>query len=391
MRSRVMIGAAAVVLGATVALAPYAGAATNDTAPPRVQQLQSVEPPVIGEDALMAHINELQKIADANGGNRAHGRPGFKASIDYVKGKLDAAGFQTTLMPFTFNGAQGWDLIADWPFGDPDNVVFVGAHLDSVTAGPGLNDNGSGSAALLENALTVSRTNLRPDKRMRFGWWGAEELGLGGSKAYVKQLSATDRKKINMYLNFDMVATKKVTKWGIYRDGDAALATMLRTWFADHKIPSIDLDVNGRSDHGPFRDAGIPASGFISEDSLSRLDPCYHQACDNASNVLPAAIGTGANVIAGVFWRAAGAKVAGADPTTGPSPEPTVSPEPSRGTDPTTGPEPSGGTEPTTDPEPSRGTDPTISPEPGRPEPSVSDGRSPAAEPPSGRRVGLSL
>ena len=96
---------------------------------------------------VKAHLTQLQSIATANGGNRAHGRAGYQASVDYVKAKLDAAGYTTTLQPFTSGGATGYNLIADWPGGDPNQVLMAGAHLDCVTSGPGINDNGSGSAA----------------------------------------------------------------------------------------------------------------------------------------------------------------------------------------------------------------------------------------------------
>ena len=103
--------------------------------------------------------------------------------------------------------ATGYNLIADWPGGDPDQVLMTGAHLDSVTAGPGINDNGSGSAAILEVALAVAATGYQPGKHLRFGWWGAEELGLRGSRFYVNALPATERAKITGYLNLDMVGS----------------------------------------------------------------------------------------------------------------------------------------------------------------------------------------
>ena len=109
---------------------------------------------------VKAHLTQLQSIATANGGNRAHGRAGYKASLDYVKAKLDAAGFTTTIQQFTSSGATGYNLIADWPGGDANQVLMAGSHLDCVTSGAGINDNGSGSAAVLETALAVSRAEL---------------------------------------------------------------------------------------------------------------------------------------------------------------------------------------------------------------------------------------
>ena len=133
--------------------------------------------PDISVSAVKAHLSQLQSIATANGGNRAHGRPGYLASVNYVKGRLDAAGYTTTVQTFTYNSLTGYNLIADWPGGDPNSVLMTGAHLDSVTAGPGINDNGSGSAAILEVALAVASSGYQPGKHLRFGWSGAEELG----------------------------------------------------------------------------------------------------------------------------------------------------------------------------------------------------------------------
>lgn len=90
-------------------------------------------PPDIPLANVKAHLTQLSTIAANNGGNRAHGRTGYKASIDYVKAKLDAAGFTTTLQTFTSSGATGYNLIADWPGGDPNSVLMSGSHLDSVT------------------------------------------------------------------------------------------------------------------------------------------------------------------------------------------------------------------------------------------------------------------
>src|SRR4051794_38436788 len=112
--------------------------------------------PDIPVASVKAHLTQLQSIATANGGNRAHGRPGYLASVTYVKGLLDSAGFVTSQQSFTYNGATGYNLIADWPGGNTGDTLMIGAHLDSVTAGPGINDNGSGSAANLETALAVA-------------------------------------------------------------------------------------------------------------------------------------------------------------------------------------------------------------------------------------------
>ncbi|GGK16656.1 aminopeptidase [Pilimelia terevasa] len=261
----------------------------------------AADPPAIPESAPMEHIQGLQKVADANGGNRAHGRPGFKASIDYVKGQLDAAGFTTTVQNFTHNGATGYNLIADWPQGDPSNVVFLGAHLDSVPAGPGINDDGSGTSAQLAVALQVAKSQLKPTKRLRFGWWGAEELGLVGSAHYTKNLPADERKKINVYLNFDMVGAKGTSTWGVYEQS-AEYNAVWKDYFTSKNVPTRNVNYGDRSDHGSFLRIGVKVSGIG-----SGSDSCYHKACDTTSNVDAKTMGITTNAIAHVTWKLAGA------------------------------------------------------------------------------------
>ena len=97
------------------------------------------------------------------------------------------------------------NVIAELPGANNNNVVMAGAHLDSVRAGPGINDNGSGSAALLETAQQLA--HLKPQNTLRFAWWGAEEAGLVGSTAYVNGLSQAEKDRIALYMNYDMVGS----------------------------------------------------------------------------------------------------------------------------------------------------------------------------------------
>ncbi|MFC7487067.1 M28 family peptidase [Knoellia sp. CPCC 206453] len=115
----------------------------------------------------------------------------------YVAGKLHGAGYTVTEQACTNGcGAQDKNVIAEWKGGDESQVYLLGAHLDSVTAGPGMNDNASGSAALPEVALTLAEKNPVMAKRVRFGWWATEETGLNGSKFYANSLSSTERSRI---------------------------------------------------------------------------------------------------------------------------------------------------------------------------------------------------
>ncbi|WP_182907347.1 M28 family metallopeptidase [Microbispora sp. H13382] len=313
-------------------LAAILAAALLPAAPSHASGASALAPPNISLANVKAHLSQLQSIATANGGNRAHGRPGYLASANYVKGRLDAAGFTTTLQSFSYNGATGYNVIADWPGGDPNDVLMVGAHLDSVTAGPGINDNGSGSAAILETALEVSRQGLAPAKHLRFAWWGAEELGLRGASSYVTNLSTTERSKIKGYLNFDMVGSPN-PGYFVY-DGDnsdgvgsgpgpagsAQLERVLQDYFTSIGVPTRGTDFDGRSDYGPFISRGIPAGGtFTGAEGVKTsaqaslwggtagqaFDACYHRSCDTTSNVNDTALDRNADAIAYAVWTLA--------------------------------------------------------------------------------------
>jgi Zn-dependent M28 family amino/carboxypeptidase len=199
---------------------------------------------------------------------------------------------------------QTRDVLAELPGSDPERVVMVGAHLDSVPTGPGLNDNGSGSATLLELARAMAGT--RPKPTIRFAWWGAEELGLVGSTRYVEELADAEVRRIALYLNLDMVASPNFARL-VYDPagappGSAAVADVLTGWFASQRLASELVGFGSRSDHAPFRAKGIPVGGLFSgaEGDKSRaqaagaggqagqpFDACYHQACDDLDNIDP--------------------------------------------------------------------------------------------------------
>ncbi|RZU49661.1 aminopeptidase S [Krasilnikovia cinnamomea] len=312
---------------------PLVGAATLVAALVAVpaQAAVAVAAPDIAVANVKAHLNELQSIATANGGNRAHGRPGYLASVTYVKNLLDAAGFTTQQQSFTYGGATGYNLIADWPGGDTADTLMIGSHLDSVSAGPGINDNGSGSAANLEVALTVARSGFRPARHLRFGWWGAEELGLRGSTAYVNSLSSAQKAAITGYLNFDMVASPNPgyflydgddsdnTGSGPGPAGSAQIEQTLAAYFSSIGVPTRGTDFDGRSDYGPFIANGIPAGGIFTGaegrktaaqvelwgGTTGAFDPCYHRACDTISNINDTALDRNADAIASTVWALA--------------------------------------------------------------------------------------
>ncbi|WP_030234153.1 MULTISPECIES: M28 family metallopeptidase [unclassified Streptomyces] len=291
-----------------------AGGAVADAASTPRRAAAAPDIPLAG---VKAHLSQLQSIATANGGNRAHGRAGYKASLDYVKAKLDAAGYTTTVQQFTASGRTGYNLIADWPGGDANQVVMAGSHLDSVSSGPGINDNASGSAAVLEAALAVSRAQYKPTKHLRFAWWGAEELGLVGSRYYVNRLATGDRSRISAYLNFDMIGSPNAGYF-VY-DDDPAIEKTFKEYFSGIGVPTeIETEGDGRSDHAPFKSAGVPVGGLFTGASRAKtaaqvakwggtagqaFDRCYHSSCDTTANINDTALDRNSDALAYAVWE----------------------------------------------------------------------------------------
>jgi Zn-dependent M28 family amino/carboxypeptidase len=191
-------------------------------------------------------------------------------------------------------------IVADLPGSDPGRVVMLGAHLDSVVDGPGINDNGSGVAALLELADALG--GRVPGATIRLAFWAGEELGLRGSSQYLRDRSQDERDRIVAYLNADMLASPNGIA-GVYDEpraaqGSAAIRDLLMSAVERHGGAPEPVDVGGGSDHQPFIQAGIPTGGVFSganevisaaqaQASGARegqpADPCYHQPCDDGS------------------------------------------------------------------------------------------------------------
>jgi Zn-dependent M28 family amino/carboxypeptidase len=222
------------------------------------------------------------------------------------------------------------NIVAESKWGDADNVVMAGAHLDSVTKGPGINDNGSGSAALLETALQLARYEHRPANKVRFAWWSAEEFNLLGSSYYVESLTPEEQRKIALYLNFDMIASPNFAEFVYDGDGSgggseagpagsAEIEAFINGYLDRRGSGHEPTDFDGRSDYGPFIEVGIPAGGTFTGAEKTKTaeeaatyggqagteyDVCYHKACDNLSNINKRALDLNADVIAyamGVF------------------------------------------------------------------------------------------
>ena len=246
---------------------------------------------------------------------RTDGAVTVRVAVDAVTGKRS-----------TRNVLAEADTTGDGP------LIIVGAHLDSVPEGPGINDNGSGSAAVLEAALRLARersqgtaqastqastqgtvqgsiqqpTQVRP--RMRFAFWSAEERGLLGSRHHVGALSEEERRNVALYVNLDMVGSPNFVRYvqvsAAASDGPAAIARReLVADLREHGLP-FEERTGGRTrtDDASFAQKDIPtvglhtgAGGPKSEAQASLFggtagrpyDPCYHRACDTIENVSP--------------------------------------------------------------------------------------------------------
>jgi hypothetical protein len=177
------------------------------------------------------------------------------------------------------------NVIAETPGGSGDGVVMAGGHLDSVISGPGINDNGSGVALLIEAAEAIGPDP--PGARVRVGFWAAEELALIGSRRYVRSLGSGERRRVRAYLNFDMVGSPNPVPQ-LYGDGDPRLSAVLRQAAGATKLG--EADVAGASDHAPFDQAGIAVNGlYTGADERGPggrpRDPCYHLVCDTERGV----------------------------------------------------------------------------------------------------------
>jgi hypothetical protein len=241
------------------------------------------------------------------------------------------------------------NVIAETRGGDPNKVIVVGAHLDSVGVGPGINDNGSGSAAILEMAEQLR--GVFPKNKIRFVWFSAEESGLLGSEAYIDSLPADERRKIAAMLNFDMIGSPNFVTF-VY-DGDlsdsppideetfapearpfsATIEKIFLDYFKSQRIPNEPTAFDGRSDYGPFiaAGAGIPAGGLFTGAEVVKtaeqakifggragdpFDPCYHLGCDDFFNNSNRALDINSDAAAHALITLAQMKIPDRGPTT---------------------------------------------------------------------------
>ncbi|MFF1408697.1 M20/M25/M40 family metallo-hydrolase [Streptomyces sp. NPDC058289] len=218
-----------------------------------------------------------------------------------------------------------YNVVAETRGGDENNTVFLGAHLDSVAAGPGINDNGSGSAGILQVAQKLASSQTKIKNKVKFAWWSAEEFGLLGSEAYVDGLTEEQKKKIKLYLNFDMIASPNAAYFvydgddsdkvgsGPGPEGSAQLEKGINDFLDSKSIPREGTDFSGRSDYGPFIAVGIPSGGtFTGAEGIKTpeqaakfggqagvaYDVNYHGKGDTLANIDQKALDINVDVIA---------------------------------------------------------------------------------------------
>jgi hypothetical protein len=317
------IAVAVCVLQPSILAQPHPGSSMTKAVPSeKACQARANDTPeklleCIQPSSLWSHLAQFQRISDEHKGpdghgNRDTGTAGYKASVDYVAKLMRQAGYHVTIQPYQINASditrtpkfsmpdQGYaltrywlaaqpsdqpivdyNLIAESRFGDPNHVVVVDAHLDSIF-GAGMLDNASGSTTILEIALNMAKTKTH--NQLRYIWFGGEEIGLFGSAYYTTHLSSAERKRIAFDIDMDVTATPNFDIW-IADPANASDVNQFppnvvpqskigNKFFADY-FTSIGVVSqpssfgNDGTDSNSFALIGIPDSGI-----LTRQDCC---------------------------------------------------------------------------------------------------------------------
>lgn len=265
---------------------------------------------------VYAHLQQFQTLADEHG-DRAVGTPGYEAAAQYVEQQLASAGYQSRRQYFTFEHRgetiESFNIIAETDRGDDNNVIMLGAHLDGVPDSPAINDNASGVAALLEAAKELSNREGITN-RVRFAWWGAEEIrGTPGSRHYVDSLTAHDPDqldRITAYINIDMIASpnyvievydaRQSDPGPAVPDGSQAIMDGFTDYFDAREQRWSTTHWNFASDQVAFIEADVAVGGLFtgSSENKSRRDaalfggtagqprdPNYHTSGDDIGNI----------------------------------------------------------------------------------------------------------
>ena len=213
---------------------------------------------------------------------------------------------------FLTNDTKGYNVVAELPGSDPalkDEVVLLGAHLDSWHTGTGATDNADGSAAAMEAIRILKAIGARPRRTIRVALWGGEEQGLLGARAYVNAHYAGDankqaRERVAVYLNLD---PGMGPIYGWYSEGNAAAKAIFDAWGAPLKdigvLKNIEAGI-GSTDHVAFREAGIPGFNPI-QDYVTYDVRTHHTNMDTYERIREQDLKQNAMVLAWIAYNAA--------------------------------------------------------------------------------------
>ncbi|KAK6538880.1 hypothetical protein TWF694_010438 [Orbilia ellipsospora] len=278
---------------------------------------------IAGAVAAVIYNNDIGELSGTLGTPKEHHVATFGISdaagakaLEYLAGGgvIDASAY----IDAEVNVIQTKNVIAQTVLGDQENCVMLGGHSDSVEEGPGVNDDGSGSMTLLEIAVQLSRFSV--NNCVRFSWWSGEEEGLLGSTWYATHLTDEENLKIRLFMDYDMLASTNFA-YQIYNatdaEGDPKGSEELRNFYVDgYKGLGVNytfIPFDGRSDYVGFIEAGIPAGGIATGAEGIKTaeevemfgglagqwyDPCYHQLCDDLTNLNETAWGVNARLVA---------------------------------------------------------------------------------------------
>ncbi|WP_122899617.1 M20/M25/M40 family metallo-hydrolase [Acinetobacter sp. B51(2017)] len=277
---------------------------------------------------MLQHLHALQKIAQTHAHNRAIGTEGGRQTVQYIRQTIKNMGLEPAGMVFK-NRHQlvGENVIVEIQGQSKDTAIIIGAHHDSVPMGPGINDNGSGVAVLLELIRQLKQQPQPPKHTLYFAFWDSEEDGIGGAQHFVNAMTSKQLEGIQAYINLDMVGTKDSTIQ--IADGDrSSIAEMenmlkargmaendykpitdslakiphhpqdvvleqhLRHFFTARNIKvKDDVSTLTASDSAPFL-GKVPVTSVIFFNQQMKGDelefaPCYHKACDTLDLIDP--------------------------------------------------------------------------------------------------------
>jgi len=233
---------------------------------------------------------------------------------------------------FYDNDPMQYDTIAEIPGGDKkDEIVMVGAHLDSWHSGTGATDNGAGTVVMMEAMRILKALDVKPRRTIRIGLWTGEEQGLLGSQYYVQQHFGSrppteepdfkgmptllrreagpvtvkpEQAKVSVYFNVDNGSGKLR---GVFLQENEAVAPIFEAWmqpFKDLGMTTLTMRDTGGTDHLSFDAVGIPGFQFI-QDPLDYETRTHHSNMDVYDRLQPDDLKQAAVIVASFVYQAA--------------------------------------------------------------------------------------